>query len=103
MSLTGDSLNSSPQAVRIKPCKDQRFKVFYVNFSFQSVILLSTVITRETFGHQRFAIARAHAHKSRIHADIIWVTLVIIHSRTCYPRRAFNQGLTNNIAGMDDE
>ena len=24
-------------------------------------------------------------------------------SRTCYPRRAFNQGLTNNIAGMDDE
>ena len=25
MSLTGDSLNSSPQAVRIKPCKDQRF------------------------------------------------------------------------------
>ena len=28
---------------------------------------LSTVITRETFGHQRFA--RAHAHKSRIHAD----------------------------------
>ena len=62
-----------------------------VNFSFQSVILLSTVITRETFGHQRFA--RAHAHKSRIHADKRFLdeglinafcnrSLVIIHSRS---------------------